>query len=200
MDTLYAGRKRATGPCIPYSPSKHPRLFMKRIALLLFAGLFGFATLQTATAQNEASHDVTIDVAGVNELSLNNDGDALNIDIGSNINSWVSGDGDVSYDVETNKSGQIIEANVSSSSFSNNGELSDVGLKVNASPPTNASGGETILTDVGDGGGTETVVSGITGVSENQLVLDYSAKVNEDVSPGEGGVTLTVTYTLTSSD
>ncbi|MCS3827092.1 hypothetical protein GGP85_002559 [Salinibacter ruber] len=51
------------------------RFIVRRTGLLLFAGLFGFATLQPATAQN--SHEVTVNVEPIQKLSIKNDGSGL---------------------------------------------------------------------------------------------------------------------------
>ncbi len=76
---------------------------IKRSALLLFAVLFGLATLQTATAQETGGHNVEIKVNKINKITVNGD-PTINID--DRIGEWVSGDGEGNYDVETNLPGK----------------------------------------------------------------------------------------------
>ncbi|WP_251923475.1 hypothetical protein [Salinibacter ruber] len=179
---------------------------IKRSALLLFAGLFGFATLHTATAQggkDSGNHDVTIQVTKINDITVNG---APTIDIGQNIDTWVDGDDAGSYDVETNVNDtRIITV---SASQTGSATIENYGLRLNtgnSQAPGDGSfpgnGSTFVLTDVGDTGfpnNGNVLVRDFQQVGEFGLSLDYQAKVNYEFNPGnDAGVE--VTYTLTSS-
>jgi len=185
------------------------RFLMKRVALLLFAGLFGLATLQTATAQD--NHDVTIEVAEINKITVNG---APTIDIasgeiadGSGNLQWNSGGGGGSYDVETNvNSLRKIEV---SASKQGDATIENYGLKVTDDSDAPTGGGfdsdEIVLTDVDDGilvgsGSAKTLIDGFKQVGEFGLDLAYEGKVNYEFNPGDqNNAKVKVTYTLTSS-
>jgi hypothetical protein len=177
---------------------------MKRVALLLFAGLFGLATLQTATAQDEDDlHDVTIEVDEINELTV--DG-APTIDIGENIDEWRNDDDAATYDVETNV--QDSRKITVSASGGGDATVENYGLRVSATAPGSGSLLEDpfVLTDVTGSSGSAPAssfasgdfITGFQQVGESGLSLTYEAKVNYEYNPSKNAK-VEVTYTLTSN-
>lgn len=176
---------------------------IKRSALLLFAGLFGLATLQTATAQDDDDHDVTIKVAEINEITVSG---APTINVGQEIDEWKPDDDAATYDVETNvNSTRKIEVSASQTGSSDPENAANYGLRLdteNSDTPGDGSfpgeGAPFVLTDVGESGFDGGIlVRGFQQVGAFDLALDYEAKVNYEFNPGDDAE-VEVTYTLTS--
>ncbi|MCS3632525.1 hypothetical protein GGP55_003143 [Salinibacter ruber] len=177
---------------------------IKRSALLLFAGLFGLATLQTATAQDSDNHDVTIKVDKINDIAVSG---APTIEVGQKIDEWRPDDDVATYDVETNVNDtRMITVSASQTGSSDPDNAANYGLRLdteNSQAPGDGSfpgeGASFVLTDVGESdfnGGT--LVRGFQQVGAFGLSLDYEAKVNYEFNPGDDAE-VKVTYTLTSS-
>jgi hypothetical protein len=175
---------------------------MKRAALLLFAVLFGLATLQTATAQETGNHNVKIKVNKINKITVNGD-PTINID--DRIGEWVSGDGEGSYDVETNLPGKR-KITVSASQSDTPPAIENYALRVstpNAPGNGNGNGNGSLpndpltITSLDNGfdNGNE-LAKEFGQLDESNLSLRYEAKVNYDYNPNKDA-TVTVTYTLT---
>ncbi|MCS3669217.1 hypothetical protein GGP85_002667 [Salinibacter ruber] len=169
---------------------------MKRIALLLFAGVLGLAVLQPAAAQTQ---EVTVTVNSINEIvapgSVN-----INIDP-SNGNFTGTATTSNGYDVTSNDpNGRIVSVNVS-----NNNSLGEVeSLKI-LSNGTEAPGNAKVSSDltlVTDGSAAISnatdLTSSFTGVDVDGLPVQFQATVSPDFSPNQNSTSIEVTYTLTS--
>lgn len=172
---------------------------MKRLSLLLFAGLFGFATLQTATAQ-EDNHNVTINVSEVNEISA--DGNPT-IDIGADdFNEWVADGDEGTYDVTTNASSKKrIDVSASANGIGDKANLEGFRVKTDDMPAGADAGNDVSgdYVDLIDNGGflnDKNIVRNVENVDEEELGLTYEAKVGPEYNPGDDG-DIEVTYTLT---
>jgi len=173
---------------------------VKRFALLLFAGLFGFATLQTASAQG--NHNVTISVDESETISV--DGSPT-VDIGSTIDEWVSGNGNGTYSVTTNASDDRKITVTASADGLGSGNVGALGLRVdaNATPgggtQQGSSDGALLLTDTGEGSFVDDTdfITGFKDVDTGDLGLTYEAKATADFDPSNDGA-VKITYTLTS--
>ncbi|MCS3642905.1 hypothetical protein [Salinibacter ruber] len=175
---------------------------IKRSALLLFAVLFGLATLQTATAQETGGHNVEIKVNKINKITVNGD-PTINID--DRIGEWVSGDGEGNYDIETNLPGKR-KITVSASQSDTPPAPENYALRVstpNAPGNGNGNGNGSLpnnpltITSLDNGfdNGNE-LAKGFGQLKKSGLDLTYEAKVNYDYNPNKNA-TVTVTYTLT---
>ncbi len=181
------------------------RFLMKRVALLLFAGLFGLATLHTATAQNTGNHEVTIKVDEINELTVNG---APTINVGQNIDAWnTDGAGTAgTYDVETNV--QKERKITVSASQTGSATIANYGLRVSATAPGSGSlvNDPFVLTDVTGSSSSAPkssfasgdFINGFQQVGESGLSLTYEAKVNYEYDPSNNAK-VKVTYTLTEN-
>jgi hypothetical protein len=155
---------------------------MKRIALLLFAGLFGFATFQTAAAQSSDNHNVTINVNEVNTISVESDV-SLTIDV---INEW-AGEGTTNFTVVTNDgNSKKVDARITG----NQDGLGDyLQLRVSSSGAGSGQGNVVLSSDA------QTVATGIEN-EEVEGTLSYDAQAGPEYDP-TATTTVQVEYTLT---
>jgi hypothetical protein len=169
---------------------------VKRFALLLFAGLFGLATLQTANAQETSTHDVTIDVGTVVGITAPGN---LTISIDPSESFTGSNTASDGYDVSSNTS-ETKQIDVTVSNASNAGEVDDFRiLDVGGSTeiPSGATAGtnELNLFTEGSNTGAQTLATGVQGVDDEDLAVQYEATVSSNFN-SDTDATMTVTYTL----
>ncbi len=169
-------------------------LYMKRVALLLLAGLFGFATLQTAAAQT-GSHEVKIDVDKVNTISVDNtvSFDITSSDIGSEVTDETA-DLDVTTNAPNNRKVTVQTTDVTE----NDASLKNVSLKVESTKNLGGTSNEVTITSLGSNstGSPEDFLTGVSSIDEDDVPLKYTAEVNYEYDPNQT-VTFTVKYTLT---
>jgi hypothetical protein len=163
---------------------------MKRFSLLLFAGLFGLATLQTAGAQDDSdNHDVTIKVETANTISVEKD---VTVTVDA-IGEWV-GSAATDFTVTTNDgNGKRVNAEVTT----NEDEFGEnLKLRVSAKGLSKGSGKSNVELV---SGAAHTVATGYENTEETGT-LTYNAKANAkfDPSPSSDKV-VEVEYTLTSN-
>ncbi|MCS4044881.1 hypothetical protein [Salinibacter ruber] len=182
------------------------RFIVRRTGLLLFAGLFGFATLQPATAQN--SHEVTVNVEPIQKLSIKNDVGPVTVselsepeDGIGNSDFIANSEGQSTtgtFDIVTNLTGQRVEAKVIKDG--SQGQIGELGLQVSL---TGLNGGETVQgyqtlllpSDVDRDPGTKTVAKNI-GHTDTDGTLTYRAIATPEFDP-TSDATVKVEYTLT---
>jgi hypothetical protein len=170
---------------------------MNRIALFLFASVLGLAVLQPAAAQTQ---EVTVTVNSINEIVAP---DSVNINIDpSNGNFTGTATTSNGYDVTSNDpNGRIVSVNVS-----NNNNLGEVeSLKI-LSSGTEAPGDANVSSDlelVKKGSEEITnataLTSSFTGVDVDGIPVQFEARVSPDFSPDQNSTSITVKYTLTTT-
>jgi hypothetical protein len=201
---------------------------IKRSALLLFAGLFAAATLQTAGAQGNSgnsgnpgspgtpddNHEVTINVNNIDEINVTGSPsitiDTLSTDV------WTSGNGDgqISEITSNAPTSRKITVQVLTG---NSDSPQNLGLRVsgtannlgnsgsNSSSGSFANGGDPIdLLEVGDssfenGGNGTNFYTGFQSVHNGTIDLTYEAQANASYDPGNT-TNIEVQYTLTSDN
>jgi len=178
-------------------------MMLRRLGAFLFIAAFRFATVQSATAQDEANHIVTIDVKDITELSISDDvtlefnsanGDNVNEFSGSDI--FASASSSTTYEIQTNRDGAELNINLGNMSKFNL-DKSDLGLAVVAQTGDETETHE--FTDLGvsaiEGG---TLDDDFGPLSKTSLDLEYEGVITEDF-PENGGEAFTVTYTVTGN-
>ena len=186
----------AEGTTPELSPQNSFVYSMKRIALLLFAGVLGLAAVQPAAAQTQ---EVTVTVNSINEIVAP---DSVNINVdptdGDFTGTATTSNG---YDVTSNDpNGRVVSVNVS-----NNNSLGEVeSLKI-LSSGTEAPGDATVnsnITLVSNGSAAisnaTNLTGSFTGVDANNLPVQFEATVSPDFSPTQTSTSITLKYTLTS--
>jgi hypothetical protein len=184
---------------------------MKRAALLLFAGLFAAATLQTAGAQND-DHEVTIDVNKIEAINVTGSPsitiDTLSTDV------WTSGNGngEISEITSNAPSSRKITVQVTSSdapkglglrvsgTATNNGNSGS-----NSSSGSFANNGTIYLLKEGNGSFEDSgnsvgfdFYTGFQSVYNGVIDLTYEAQANASYNPNNT-TNIDVQYTLTSN-
>ena len=160
---------------------------MKRFSLLLFAGLFGLATLQTAGAQDD-KHDVTITVNTINTISVNKD---VTVTVDA-IGEW-AGSAATDFTVTTNDGN---EKKVNAEVTTNEDDLGEnLELRVSASDLSDGVSGENNVELVS--GKAKAVATGYENTKETGT-LTYNAKADAEFDPSDDKV-VEVEYTLTSN-
>jgi len=159
---------------------------MKRFSLLLFAGLFGLATLQTAGAQDD-KHDVTITVNTINTISVNKD---VTVKVDA-IGEW-AGSAATDFTVTTNDGN---EKKVNAEVTTNEDDLGEnLELRVSASDLSEVSGKDNVKLVSGKA---KAVAIGYENTKETGT-LTYNAKADAEFDPSDDKV-VEVEYTLTSN-
>lgn len=161
--------------------------------LLLPAALLSLVALQTASAQGNDGHNVTMDVGKVTAISGTKD---VSIDIQQNLNADVTATN--SYDIQTNASNRKVQV-----SLSQNGSTDVTGLKFEVGvtgSPTGTSQGIVSFTSLDDAALTTSEQDLVTGFgSVNETVgLEYTAQANEIFDPS-ATADFDLTYTVTNN-
>ncbi len=179
---------------------------MRRLVLLCVAALFAVvalfaaATLQPAIAQDDSSHEVTIEVEPVQKLTIENDVGPVTVSElsypgESGLNFDEDGESTTgTFEIQTNLTGQRVEAMV----VEEESQIGGLGLEVSL---TGLDGGETVfgyqtLLQPGDTDpGAETVAVDI-GQTKTGGTLTYRAAATPEFDPNSNA-TVQVQYTLT---
>ncbi|MCS3785089.1 hypothetical protein [Salinibacter ruber] len=191
-------------------------MMLKRLGAFLLIVAFGFATVQSATAQDDdASHTVTIDVEDITELSIENSveltfesangADALSLlTPTSGESKFASATGGTNYDIQTNRDGVKLNVDVTSregdlGSGGNNSMMEELGLLVKAQ--TGNSQEDVKLTELGSSSISGGELDSEFGpLSATDLNLTYEGVVTEESTSNAGSANkLTVKYTVTGN-
>jgi hypothetical protein len=187
---------------------------IKRVALLLFAGLFGFATLQTATAQTfektNASHEVNIEVKEIRKIYIRSNVGPVTVEQLTDP-STVNGE-DLDFPGKSNPSqtsnfeirinyteDHQVDAEVTNP---DDGQIGELGLQVSLTgmdDDEGIDGYQTLLRPANTGGsdpGAQTVADGISQTITDGT-LTYRAVATPEFDPGSNP-NVKVQYTLTS--
>ncbi|MCS4201695.1 hypothetical protein [Salinibacter ruber] len=177
-------------------------------ALLYVAVLFAAATLQPATAQDESSHEVTIEVDPVQKLTIGNDVGPVTVSELSDPSDGEFSNGDFvdnkggasttgTFEIRTNLTGRRVEAEVINGG--GQGQIRELGLQVSL---TGLDGGETVfgyqtlLQPADTDPGAEMVAENI-GQTITDGTLTYRAAATPEFDPSSNA-TVQVEYTLTA--
>ena len=174
---------------------------MKRIALLLFAGVLGLAVLQPAVAQNgpNGKQTVNIEVQTINEIVAPGD---VTINIapsnGDFTGTATTSDG---YDVTSNVSGGA-KVQVQATNANNTDQLNSLKILEGGTDAPGSANANTVTLVDSDGttGGPQALTnSNFTGVDEDGLSVQFEAEVSPDFKPNKSNTSVTVEYTLTGN-
>ncbi|MCS3830768.1 hypothetical protein GGP91_002862 [Salinibacter ruber] len=185
-------------------------LVVRRLVLLCVAALFAVvalfaaATLQPAIAQDDSSHEVTIEVDPVQKLTIENDVGPVTVSElsypgESGLNFDEDGESTTgTFEIRTNLTGQKVTAEVINGG--SQGQIRELGLQVSL---TSLDGGETVfgyqtlLQPADTDPGAETVAENI-GQTKTDGLLKYRAAATPEFDPNSDA-TVQVQYTLTGS-
>jgi hypothetical protein len=183
----------------------------KRSALLIFAGLFAAATLQTAGAQND-DHEVTIDVNKIEAINVTGS-PSITIDTLST-NVWTSGNGngEISEITSNAPSPRKITVQVTSTNSPKGLGLRVSGSVINDGTSNSGSNsnsgsfeGTIDLLEVGDDSFEDSgnsdgfdFYTGFQSVYNGAIDLTYEAQANASYNPNNT-TNIDVQYTLTSN-
>ena len=174
---------------------------MKRIALLLFAGVLGLAVLQPAVAQNgpNGKQTVNIEVQTINEIVAPGD---VTIDIAPS-NGDFTGTATTSggYDVTSNVSGGA-KVQVQATNANNTDQLNSLKILEGGTEAPGSANAKTVTLVDSDGtidGPKDLTNSNFKGVDEDGLDVQFEAEVSPDFKPNQSNTTVTVKYTLTGN-
>lgn len=176
-------------------------LRMKRIALLLFAGVLGLAVLQPAAAQNgqNGKQKVSIEVQKINEIVAPGD---VTIDIApSNGDFTGTATTESGYDVTSNVSGGA-KVQVQATNTNNADQLNSLKILEGGTDAPGSASAQTVTLVDSDGttDGPEALTnSNFNGVDEDGLSVQFEAEVSPDFKPNKSNTTVTVKYTLTGN-
>ena len=183
---------------------------LKRSGILLLAALFGFATLQSASAQDEDDeHEVEIEVEDITELEIDEDV-TLEFDAAngtqelSNLeaeDAFASDDGSTNLTLSTNENSNGNSLQIDGTFEFESMDLEELGLHVDFDGPgsdldddkevteldENFSGVEPTLPIVEEFGGN---------YNEAEIDITYEGAITEDFDPNNDE-DITVTYTVT---
>ena len=197
-----AGCKPATRSLIEKHAFPNMNTFsMKRIALLLFAGVLGLAVLQPAAAQNgpNGKQTVNIEVQTINEIVAPGDV-TINIDP-SNGDFTGTATTEGGYDVTSNVNGGA-KVQVQATNTNNADQLNSLKiLKSGTEAPGEANATDVTLVDSeGTTSGPRALTNNnFKGVDEDGLDVQFEAEVSPDFKPNQSNTTVTVKYTLTGN-
>lgn len=190
-------------------------LVVRRLVLLCVAALFAVvalfaaATLQPAIAQDDSSHEVTIEVDPVQKLTIENDVGPVTVSELSDPSDGEFSNGEFvdnsdgqsttgTFEIRTNLTGQKVTAEVINGG--SQGQIRELGLQVSL---TSLDGGETVfgyqtlLQPADTDPGAETVAENI-GQTKTDGLLKYRAAATPEFDPNSDA-TVQVQYTLTGS-
>lgn len=188
-------------------------LVVRRLVLLCVAALFAVvalfaaATLQPAIAQDDSSHEVTIEVDPVQKLTIDNDVGPVTVSELSDPSDegFINGDfvdnadgasSTTTFEIRTNLTGQKVTAEVINGG--SQGQIEGLGLQVSL---TSLDGGDTVtgyqtlLQPADTDPGAETVAENI-GQTKTDGLLTYRAAATLEFDPSSDA-TVQVQYTLT---
>lgn len=177
-------------------------IMLERLGTLLLVASFGFAMAQTAIAQDNDSHTVTINVKDIAFLDVN---DSVNLTFDSfdeSDGTFASASASTTYEVRTNRSNVSLEVNVTNGSSEFQSTVEHLGLTVSADNGNGGQGSYEITTISGDGGdefNSGKVVDGSLGpLSNGSLSLSYEGEITEEFTKNaDEGNNITVKYTIT---
>lgn len=187
-------------------------MMLRRLGAFLFIAAFGFATVQSATAQDdEDNHLVTIDVQDITELSISGDVTLTfssangedNVSQFSGGNIFASASSTTSYEIQTNRDEVSLEVSLGGTSKFDEDE-DELGLSVIAETGDDEGDGEENLklTGLGEGNGfisgAETLDDDFGPLSESGLNLEYEGVITEEFAKNDGE-NLRITYTVTGN-
>ncbi|WP_251924347.1 hypothetical protein [Salinibacter ruber] len=183
-------------------------LVVRRLVLLCVAALFAVvalfaaATLQPAIAQDDSSHEVTIEVDPVQKLTIENDVGPVTVSElsypgESGLNFDDEGESTTgTFEIQTNLTGQIVTAEVINGG--SQGQIEELGLEVSL---TDLDGGDTnygyqTLLQPGDTDPEAKTVAVDIGQTKTDGLLTYRAAATPEFDPNSDA-TVQVQYTLT---